>query len=254
MYNYTKIFNEEKMMDLLRIGICDDEQSWHKQAKTIIEKYMSDIDIGIELCFFNCKNELLTYDGLPLDSVFMDIELENENGIEIAELLNEKWPGCAIVYVTNYLFYATDSYDTEHLYFVLKEHFEQKLPAIFDKILHAREQVKNKLVFQVIGENNHKVVLLPRDILFFERNRRRTQIHTVWGIYETWDKISDIEKCLSELDFVRCHNSYIVYLPAVREFSATSIIMKNGETIAVSRNFAARTKASFTRWAASKMI
>ncbi len=241
-------------MDLLRIGICDDEEDWHNKSREIINEYTTKTNIPIELSFFNNKKQLLDYDGLPFDSVFMDIELEEENGIEVAELLNEKWPSCAIVYVTNYLFYATDSYDTEHIYFVLKERFEEKLPSIFDRIFHIRGQVANKLIFKIIGENNHNIMLYPKDILYFERNHRHTIIHTVWGDYETWNKIGDIEKKLSELDFVRCHNSYIVYLPAVREFSAASIIMNNGATIAVSRNFAAHTKTVFTRWAASQMI
>ncbi len=241
-------------MDLLRIGICDDEQCWHQTAKAIIKSYTTNMKIAVELSFFSNKEELLNYEGLPLNSVFMDIELENDNGIEISNLLNKKWPGCAIVYVTNYLFYATDSYDTEHLYFVLKERFEEKLPSIFDKIFRLQEQAKNNLVFDVIGGNCHKLMLCPMDILYFERNNRRTIIHTAWGDYETWDKIGDIEKKLSELDFVRCHNSYIVYLPAVREFSAVSIIMNNGATVAVSRNFATHTKTVFTRWAAAQML
>ena len=241
-------------MELLRIGICDDERHWHQTAKTIIEAYATNMKIELELSFFSNKEELLSYEGLPLDSVFMDIELENDNGIKVANLLNQKWPSCAIVYVTNYLFYATDSYDTEHLYFVLKDRFAEKLPSIFDKIFRLQEQSKKSITFDVIGENSHKLVLCPRDILYFERNNRRTIIHTVWGDYETWDKIGYIEKQLSEFDFVRCHNSFIVYLPAIREFSAISIIMNNGAAVAVSRNYSANTKSVFTRWAASQMI
>ena len=113
---------------------------------------------------------------------------------------------------------------------------------------------RKNLVFEVIGGTANNLSLSPNDILYFERRKRRTQIHTIWGIYEVWDKISDIIKRLPEPDFVRCHNSYIVYLPAVREFSMTSIIMKDETVIAVSRNYAAHTKMVFTRWASTEMM
>ena len=241
-------------MELLRIGICDDEQNWHEKAKCVIEKYAESIACPVELALFYGKEEMLSYEGAPLDAVFMDIELEEENGIEVATLLNEKWPDCAIVYVTNYLFYATDSYQTEHIYFVLKDQFEKRIAAIFDKLFHMREQAEKKLVFEVIGGTNKEVSLSPKEILYFERDKRRTQIHTTWGKYEIWDKIGEIEKRLPELDFVRCHNSYIVYLPAVRELTMTSIVMKDETVIAVSRNYAAHTKTVFTRWASSEMM
>ncbi len=241
-------------MEILRIGICDDEQSWHDSAKNIIEAYAEGVKCPLELTFFYSREELLGYEGIPLDSVFMDIELEEDNGIKVAALLNEKWPECAIVYVTNYLFYAMDSYETEHVYFVLKEQFEKRIANIFHKILHIRKQVQGKLVFEIIGGICKEVSLSPKDILYLERKKRRTQIHTIWGIYEVWDKIGDIEKRLPETDFVRCHNSYIVYLPAVREFTMTSIILKDETVIAVSRNYAAHTKTVFTRWASLEMM
>ena len=241
-------------MDVLRIGICDDEQSWHDEAKAIIEEYAKRSNFSVELEFFYGRDELLRYSGMPLNSVFMDVELEADNGIHVAALLNEKWPECAICYVTNYLFYTTDSYETEHVYFVLKEQFQKRIGSIFRKIVHMQEQVRKNLVFEVIGGTANNISLSPNDILYFERRKRRTQIHTIWGIYEVWDKISDIIKRLPEPDFVRCHNSYIVYLPAVREFSMTSIIMKDETVIAVSRNYAAHTKMVFTRWASSEMM
>ncbi len=241
-------------MEALRIGICDDEEAWHLKAKDIVTKYSEEIKCDVELLSFFNKEQLLAYDGQPLDSVFMDIELDRDNGIDVASLLNKKWPCCPIVYVTNFIFYATDSYSTEHIYFVLKERFENKIGAIFEKIFREREQKQTKLVFDVIGETTHKLSVAQSEILYFERNNRRTQIHTVWGIYDTWEKIANIEKRLSKIDFVRCHNSYIVYLPATREITADSIIMNDGTEIGISRSYSMHTRNVFTRWASTQMI
>lgn len=241
-------------MEVFKIGICDDEDCWHDHAKNIIEQYVAEAECQAEMVFFHGKAEMLAYEGTPLDAVFMDIELEEDNGIEVASLINEKWQDCAIVYVTNYLFYATEAYQTEHIYFVLKEQFDKKIGTIFNKLSRNREQIKNRLVFEVIGGVSREVSVSPKDILYFERDKRRTLIHTVWGTYEIWDKISEIEEKLPKLDFARCHNSYIVYLPAIREFSLSGIIMRDGEQIPVSRKFSPHVKAVFTRWAATEIV
>ena len=241
-------------MELLRIGICDDEQSWHDEAKTIIEEYAKKSNFPVELEFFYGREELLRYNGLPLHAVMMDVELEADNGIRVAAVLNEKWPECAICFVTNYLFYTSDSYEAEHVYFVLKEQFAKRIGNIFHKIIHMQEQVQKTLFFEVIGGNGKNISLSPKDILYFERKKRRTQIHTIWGTYEVWDKISDIEKQLSEPDFVRCHNSYIVYLPAIRELQKDEIIMEDGTKIVISRSYRKEVKQAFSRWALTQMI
>lgn len=241
-------------MDLLKIAMCDDEEHWHANAKKIVESYASSAGFAVELISFYNKSQLVAYNGDPLDAVFMDVELEDENGIEVASAVNKKWPACAVVYVTNYLFYATDSYDTEHVYFVLKERFEEKIAVVFEKVFKRRGTHTTKLVFELIGEQNRKISVFAGDIRYFERDKRKTKIYTCYGVYEVWDKIGDIEKRLPTPDFVRCHNSFIVYFPAIRELSSDSLIMNDGTSVPISRSYSKRTRELFTAWASSFVI
>ena len=59
---------------------------------------------------------------------------------------------------------------------------------------------------------------------------------------------------LSEVDFVRCHNSYIVYMPAVRELGKGCFILKNGTKIMISRSHMKRVKMAFMRWAMTQTV
>ena len=97
-----------------------------------------------------------------------------------------------------------------------------------------------KLYFSLIGKG--EVVLMPGDIYYFQRVKRVTIIHTVWGEYEIWDKLDDIYKKVSGMDFIRCHNSYIVYLPAIREKQKNTFILRTGTRIGISRGFAKATR------------
>lgn len=282
----------------MRIGICDDDHIWRRQAEQMIAEYGEQNHIPMELAAFQALHQLEAYDGAPPDVIFMDIVLEapaakslptagdkltgpgsapapygdgsdvrrpgdgagapatpdpaaGSNGIDAAQLINRKWPDCQVVYLTNYLFYATEVYHTTHIFYVLKERFESRIDEIFTKILHEQQQRNKKLIFSALG--GHRIVLAPEDILYFERRRRTTIITAACGVYEIRDKLSDLEALLPPLDFVRCHNSYLVYLPAVRELESGAFLMENGVRIPISRGCAEKAKNAFMKWALTQI-
>lgn len=235
----------------MRVGICDDDSKWYQKAKEIIEAYGKKTGTEIKILYFSQGDSLEEYEGEPLEVIFMDVALGDKDGIALAGRINKKWKNCQIVYLTNYLYYATETYHTDHTFFVLKEQFEERIGEVFGKILHIMEQKSEKLVFSVIG--GKEIVLAPEDILYFERRGRITRIVTVWGNYEIWDKLRDVMEKLSEIDFVRCHNSYIVYMPAVREMGKGCFILKNGTKIMISRSHIRTVKASFMCWALTQI-
>lgn len=233
----------------MRIGICDDDKTWCNTAEDILDNFFEQLDREAEIFCFSSEKDLMSYQGIPLDLLFLDIQLgrDMENGISLAVKINEKWGLCQIVYLTNYLFYATEVYNTEHIYFVLKEQFEEKLPDLFRRFFYKTEQRERKLFFTLIG--NEKTCLAPEEILYFERSKRTTVIVSKWGNFSTWEKISDLEKRLPEFDFVKCHSSYIVYLPAVRSLRKNEFVMENDVHIMISRSHERKVKEHFMKWA-----
>ena len=232
------------------IGICDDDKIWCRHAEQLIEEYLYQTSIKAEILCFEKKEELQAYEGMPLDVLFLDIVLKEENGITLAGEINKKWDRCKIVYLTNYLNYATEVYETEHIFYVLKEQLEAKIGKIFDKILHEMEQTQKKLIFSSGGNS---VVLAPEEIYYFERQGRCTMIKTVWGTYEIKDKIGDLADRLPETDFLRCHSSYIVYMPNMKKVDKGIIEMKNGDVIMISRAYEKSTKTDLARWMLSQL-
>ena len=95
------------------IGICDDDKQWRESCKRTLEGFSLMIELTIEIKCFATAGELLEYKGTPLDAVFLDIELGRENGIFVAKKLNKAWPSCQIIYMSNYLHYATEIYNTD---------------------------------------------------------------------------------------------------------------------------------------------
>lgn len=235
----------------MRVGICDDEAVWRHEAANIVCNYGKKVGIKLEVVCFADWKELEEYQSYPLDVLFMNIvfeyEKEQNNGIDSMFQINEKWKDCQIVYLTDFLYFASEAFRKEHTFYVLKAQFGDWIEEIFGKIFHELSQTRNKLIFSVIG--GKEVSLSPTDIYCFERNGRTTDIITVYGIYTIWNKLSELMEILPSEYFVRCHNSYIVYLPAVREMLADEFILNNDMKIMISRSYRKSTKIAFMRWA-----
>lgn len=240
----------------MKIGICDDDKIWLKNAKRMIENYGKKTGMETEIYCYDSTEELNSWPGPSLDVIFMDIVLEEETkkdvtGIDLAAQINAKWKDCQIVYLTNYLYYATEVYHTNHVFFMLKEQFEKRIGEIFGKVLHELAQSREKLVFSVI--KGGEISLAPADILCFERSGRKTNLVTVYGVYEIKEKIAELVKQLPEVDFIRCHNSYIVYLPAVREMLSDLFVLNDGRQVMISRSYRRLAKEAFMRWALTQI-
>lgn len=73
----------------------------------------------------------------------MDIELGSESvsGIKLAQRINLLNPNTQIIFISQYLQYASSVYETDHIYFVYKQQMEEYLP----KALSASCRKLNKL-------------------------------------------------------------------------------------------------------------
>ena len=85
------------------IGICDDDKRWLQTSQKMLMEFANITHVDIEIRCFSTAEELLEYKDIPLDAVFLDIELGRTLGINVAKKLNETRPSCRIVYMTNYL-------------------------------------------------------------------------------------------------------------------------------------------------------
>ncbi|MDO4555613.1 MAG: LytTR family DNA-binding domain-containing protein [Lachnospiraceae bacterium] len=234
------------------LAICDDDKEWLENTLTYIEEYGQQEGLALEIYTYSDGQSLLNHDGKPLEAIFLDIQIGKESGIEVAKNINDKWKNCQIVYITNFLYYARNVYETEHTYFVLKDELKTRLPDVFKRLSHNQRQYTQKLVFSTVGGTS--IILNPHEILSFERIRRHTIIETESNQYVVTEKLDKIMTMVSTSDFVRCHNSYIIYFPAVREKHRDYFVMNNGKVIQISRKYIQPVKEAFEKWALLQIL
>lgn len=237
------------MVSILRAALCDDEQSWLDVAERILRDYAQQAGLTLELSTYHDRIELLEQQAGAPDVLFSDIELgEDESGIDLVRLVAHRWPRCQIVYVTNFLRYAPEVYVTEHLWFVLKERFADRLPEIMDKLERQMDDDGRVLMVETTG---HEMASLPcPQIVSMERRGRTTLIKTAEGTcYQVPDRLPALLDRLPGRVFVRCHASFAVNLNHVRIVRADTMVLDDGSIAPISRRFARGFRNHYLDWA-----
>ena len=228
--------------------ILDDDYLAAEECKEIITAHARDMGMELSVDEYHTPQELFARaDGETPTIAFLDILLPDgeEQGIEVGKQINEKWPECRIVYLTDYLIYATDVYSTRHTWFVLKNQLDERIDEVLARLVSELEMADRKLVF---SSSAQRIVLAAKEVLYFERMLRVTRIIGSDREFTVYDKLSDVRRQVSPLLFCRCHNSYLVNLEAVLEMNPSFFIMSNHVQVPISRQYRQRVRQQFFEW------
>lgn len=84
---------------------------------------------------------------------------------------------------------------------------------LYNTTLPAKENVKDILL---VKNSNEIYVLHPDQIIYIEKELRKTNIHTEGGKYITSETLNSLEKRLG-VNFFRCHKSFIVNITKIEK-------------------------------------
>lgn len=234
---------------MIQILIFDDDKRECEWAKKILLHYGSEYGKEMQIETVSDEKKLMEHvrGNQELDIVFLDICVEEKAvGIDLAKEINAIAPDILIVFLTGYLVYAVDVYATNHVYFVLKEQLEMRLPNVFQRLEIAIKAKKNGHI-RVLAKGK-EIIVREDEIRYIERKGRNTHIVCYDRMIDISQKLSELEEKLASEAFVRCHNSFIVNLNSVQELKRTEILLERGEIIPVSRYRLERTREQFLRW------
>ena len=107
----------------MKLAICEDNPSHYEIIHTILQKYPPGF---FKITHFTSGDEFLravAENGCSYSIVLTDIDLGSDtvNGISLAEKINHISPDTQIIFISQYLQYATAVYETEHTYFIHKQ-------------------------------------------------------------------------------------------------------------------------------------
>lgn len=206
------------------IGICDDILEYCNSIENHVEDYFNMSNAKYEVCKFTSGNDLLN-SNMNFDILFLDIELEDINGIEVAEKVLEISPNTIIIVVTNYRKYLDAAMDLNALRFIDKPVTQDRITSALEK---AVLEINNGSI-TIHTKTNEIKKIKKCDIIYVEVVRKTTTFYTKNGIVECNEPITKFRETLNSLYFAIPHNSYIVNLNYVLSYKRDKLQMDFGD-------------------------
>lgn len=193
---------------------------------------------------------------LKPDLVFLDIELAEGNGLQLAKQLAELDPAPSLIFATAYDEFALQAFELYAFDYLLKPYNENRIRQTLDKLMKLRKNREDgsrtappasRTAVEQTGklavEIDDRIVLIDRDtILFIGLIEGKTIIKTEENEYKIGDPLIVLERKLDNRSFLRVHRGFIVNVIHISEiqpwFNSTyNLIMSDGSNIPVSRTY-----------------
>lgn len=195
---------------MLRVAVCDDDKEILTELSVYLEEFRIRTKEGIKYRCFQKGKELLEemQKGGLFHIVFLDIELEGENGIELAGEIRERYPGTLLIFITGHDRYVYECFRVQPLDFLRKPLNRNALETAFDRAI---EQCDMMPVWEYTFRDTFSRVKLE-EICYFMSDRRKVVIRTRTGEQEYYDRLNHVEEELMQrsTNFVRVSNYLIV--------------------------------------------
>ena len=196
-----------------KVVMADDEHGVMLLLCSILSRLEGALVIGTAE---NAKDTIkLTIEHNP-DLAFLDIELPDMKGIELAERLREIKPDLAIVFITAHQEYSLNAFKLYAFDYILKPIDEERVKSTFRRIYNMLEISKksntspNTETCRIsINLGNERVFIKLDEIFYIEKSGRHTLISCTNGKYKTRQTLQELEKYLGKM-FFRSHKSFII--------------------------------------------
>ena len=232
---------------MLKIAICDDEQSYLDKACTMLERYVASHDMEIAVETFSNPSVLLDgiEDGDHHDIYLLDIYMPGVSGMSVAAELRSKGVRSPIIFLTSSTEHAVEAFGVDATHYLLKPYKEQQFFAGMDKaVQNIPSRREESIVLKIDGE--YQSIPLS-DIQYCEAadNHQRIWMKdgrtllvrmTVSELYERLEPFGS---------FRRCGRAYILNLDYVKKVTHNSAVLKNGTEIPLPRGTLAPLRTAF---------
>jgi len=232
----------------MHILIADDEKPARDKLRRLLNLHAPDSHL---LEARNGGEALQNLTNNAVDLVFLDIQMPEMDGLEIAARLTSNAP--VIVFVTACDQFALQAFDLNAIDYLLKPYDEARFLKALQKAMQkltqhtAAQSVHSTNIGMqaaaplLISERGRVIVIAPAEIVRIEAADNYVQVVTHTSQHLLRQSLSGMAEKLGML-FSRCHRRHLVRISEIVQILANGkgdgeLLLKNGERLPLSRQY-----------------
>lgn len=233
----------------MKIAICDDDPAYLDSISKLLYSFEKEYSIELEVSCFTrgCKAiEFICTEKNNVDLIFLDIEIPQINGIEVAKELRKNQKDLIIIYVSSHEQYWMELFEVQPFRFVKKPVVESEIRNV---LILALSILFSEQKFFIYNYKKSVFRIPQNDIYYFESILRKIYLYDKKNekIGEFYGTMNQLEKDLrrNTQRFIRAHQSYLVNYDCIKKWSQNKIELLNGVEIPTSEIKAKKAKSLF---------
>lgn len=215
-----------------KIAICDDQKEIVEFIRDTCEKFYFQKDIVNITCFES--GEAIVRNEKHFDAIFLDVELENMNGIEAGLQIRKTDHDVLIIMISGHEKYKLKAYPL-HVFDFLDKPFTEK--NIFNVLKEVENYCNKKKdpIFVSFKMKSGNINLNVEDIIYFESINRKIKVYTKDECYEIYGQITELAQQMKKYGFGTPHSSFVVNFAYVKAMKRNELELSIGYSIPITK-------------------
>ena len=209
------------MKETYRALIVDDEAPARSELRFLLSRHGRIKVVGEAS---GAEEALALAENLSYDVVFLDINLPDMDGMEVATRLAGGADNPYVVFVTAYSEFAVRAFEVSAFDYLVKPVTERRIDQTVDRLLSILDATSRptkekpvRLERLAVNRSDKTVLLDLHRIYYFQAEGDYTRVVAQGGSYLASYSLRSLAERLDPKEFFRCHRSFIVNLSHVSE-------------------------------------
>ncbi len=218
---------------MIQIAICDDDEFILKEMINEIEKIMKKQKVAYQCDRYTESGKLLEQmNEEKYNLLFLDIEMPNKDGFQVAQEIRRKFVDTMIIFISNYESKVFESYEYEPLWFIRKSDLKEMLPKAIMKFM---SKIAEEDIYYEFQAGANKKVVKVKDIIFMECNLHEITVKAVSEDFNIYGSLKKLEIEFTQFGFIRIHKNYLVNRRYIFSVDSKNVILTNKLSLPLSK-------------------
>ncbi len=233
---------------MIRTALCDDDLQFLQRLHQSATQWFTDHQIPSSCTDFSSANHLLdSLKAVSFDLFFLDIEMPEVDGMQLAKQIRETLPDSVIIFLTSHDEFAPDGYRVQALRYLSKQTWKNYLEeALYAAMVQLEKQETGSLAVSHYGSLQR----IPyRDILYIRHIARYCQIVTRTGkTIQDERGIKKLFEIIGDERFIFIDRGAFINLDYIQKIETGQAVMTNEDSLPISRRLLPQVKLTINRY------
>ena len=225
----------------MKIAICDDEKKLRKDLRHLLELHLDLKGIPYEIQEYESGDALLKDEHKEdIQLLFLDIEMPETDGFELAGKIREEAPGAYLIFLTSHEELAMEGYHFKAFAYIPKSLLEKEMSSTLQRFWAEYQDTYCK-VYPIITDTRFERLDYD-DIIYFYKEKNNTvfvlkdrEVHIRKSLKDVFDELASEE-------FMFTERGYVVNIEHIVRLVKKGLIVSNGKEVPIGRTYEMKVK------------